>query len=460
MEDAAGAADDALAIVSETAKAQEQLLKNQISGAWTQFGALLNTVTLPILEKVARVINDITDGAAFAKGDVQKLVALSGSENRPGTGVGGARGFDQYNALRSIVTQFNDNPTQFLNGLSRDELDKLGTELARLRASGRYQQSNGSNISAGMITAIREARSALDAKATGDAFGSFAAEGVATQRAAALKADEDAAASKAKADADTEKAAQAAKQRTSELEQQRKATVQDAERLLQELQAKASEAVDGTAGALQSAMLKVLAQGSKALQSGLLSPETSAALTSQLAQFEALQTEMIDAERAAVDTKRAIDAATAKDRGEPASTTTTLTLREKELRVLIAGTKNVAARKVYEEQLSEILDARGDKSIDPNLIVKPKDLTNSIALMGDLAQSIATVGDQLGILPRRSVDALRGIGALVEQGSKLSKVFGTGSTATGLEKFGAVFAIAGGIASLVSGVLSESPGRP
>jgi TP901 family phage tail tape measure protein len=459
METAAGSADKALAEMNKSAKVQEQLVRNQISSAWTQFGELLNTKTLPILENIARVINSITDGAAFAQKDVQTLIAKSGSELRPGTGFDGARGFDQVKALRGVVTQLADNPDQFLKALSRDELESLGTELVRLRASGRFQGESRTFITADMINKVVDERLERDNQAAREQAAKFDGDAKLQSEAEARAEEERGKLRREAAAAAATKAAAEAKQKAAELARERQRMVEDAVKLTEELEAAALEATAGAIGALQSAMEKTLAAGAAKLASGVLSPEQEAKLREQLAGFEELQVQMIEAERAAITTANVIATATAKNGStSPEDARYLLDTQEATLRAQLAQTTSLAARIKLEKQLSDILAARRNKEdsatgIDRSLKTGT-DLRDTIARMGDLAQSIATVGDQLELLPRRAVDAIRGIGALAEQGAALQRGWGALGT---LGKVGAGIGIAGGVASLAAALFSESP---
>jgi TP901 family phage tail tape measure protein len=442
METAAGATGRALNTVNETAKAQEQLIRNQISATWTTFGEALNRFTLPALEAVARALNDISNNAGFAQRDVALLLQKSGSEL--GTG---SKGFDQANALRGVLTQFQDNPQAFLSSVSTEQLAKLVAELNRLQSGGRFQGNARTAISSQVIADLR---GELDQRRITDA--------IATRRAEIAAAANEAAADKAQRDEEAarrrETSTRSADTKAAELRRQREQLIQEAATLTEQLQAKALEALQGTAGALQFTMEKILADGAARLKSGVLGPEAAAALRVQLEQFETLQTQLIEAERAAGDTQAALDRALGQ---EELPALQTIAARERELQIILDGTTSLEARKRIEAQLTQLAAARGAQTEDLFSLPDPDQIRSRTQEMGDLAQSIATVGDQLGLLPRQAVGALRGIGALVEQGSKLKAAFKPDSGATGLEKIGIGVGIAGGIAALAGSLLSESP---
>jgi TP901 family phage tail tape measure protein len=442
METAAGATGRALNTVNETAKAQEQLIRNQISATWTTFGEALNRFTLPALEAVARALNDISNNAGFAQRDVALLLQKSGSEL--GTG---SKGFDQANALRGVLTQFQDNPQAFLASVSTEQLAKLVAELNRLQAGGRFQGNARTAISSQVIADLR---GELDQRRITDA--------IATRRAEIAAAANEAAADKAQRDEEAarrrETSTRSADTKAAELRRQREQLVEEAATLTEQLQAKALEALQGTAGALQSTMEKVLADGAARLRSGVLGPEAAAALRVQLEQFETLQTQLIEAERAAGDTQAALDRALSQ---EELPALQTIAARERELQIILDGTTSLEARKRIEAQLTQLAAARGAQTEDLFSLPDPDQIRSRTQEMGDLAQSIATVGDQLGLLPQRAVNALRGIGALVEQGSKLQAAFKPGASTTGLEKLGIGVGIAAGVASLVASALGQSP---
>jgi TP901 family phage tail tape measure protein len=427
MRTAAGAADDALVTVNQSAKAQEQLVRNQISSAWTQFGELLNTTTLPILEAVARVMNRISNGASFAAKDVQDYLK-SGSTN----------------ALLSLAKQSRDNPAQFLNALSTDEIKALRTKLLG-------DERNRFNIDGSLVATLGSEVTRREGQARTDARRTAAAAADARAAAGARASDEEAQRTREASATATAEAKREAERVAKELARERQRLVEDAAKLTRDLEASAIEATQGTIGALQAAMQQTLSEGAALLKRGVLSPEASAALRSQLEQFEGLQTEMINAEQQAVRTQQALDAALNQDE---LPSLQTLAAREQELQVILEGTTNLAARKKLEEQLAALAKARGDRTGDLFDVPAKDELQNNIALIGDLAQSIATVGDQLDLLPRRAVDAIRGIGALAEQGAALQRGWGALGT---LGKVGAGIGIAGGVASLAAALFSESP---
>lgn len=463
MRDASGATEKAMAEVTDTVKAQEQLIRNQIGRAWTEFGDLLNTRTLPILERVARVMNRVTDGAAFAQRDASKLIQLSGAEAligaRPsieltpfGAKLTDTRRVDQEEALRSLIDQFTADRAQFLKALSRDELEKLGPELIRLRASGAYQQNSRTTISPDLINTVVDERLRRDTEAATDRDQTFIADRAARATAEARAKDERATSDREKAAARAKEEQAESERKAKELARQRQQIVDEAATLTDELQEQAAKALQGTAGALQSVMEQTLSKGAKMLASGVLSPERAAGLTAQLEQYEDLQQQMIAAEKEAVRTTHAIEGA--RQLGEKPALQA-IGAREQELVVILKGTSNLAARAKIEEQLNALAAERG--ALTENVFSLPggeRAMQNTVAQMGDLAQSIATVGDQLGLLPKRAVDALRGIGALAEQGAVLSKGF---SGLSSLGKIGGVVGIVGGIASLASSLFGESP---
>jgi TP901 family phage tail tape measure protein len=431
MQTAAGAADAALTQVNGSAKAQEQLIRNQISTAWTQFGELLNTTTLPILEAVARVMNRISNGSAFVGRDLGQYLGADGA-------------FARSRALQSLLKQQNDDPAGFLKAIPTAQLAPFRQRL--------LTEADRERVPVSLISALgdEERRRAAEARAEERRRAAAAADAQASavERAKDEQAtrDRDAAAARATT-ANAE-----AKRKANELARQRERLIDDAAKLTTQLEAAAIEALQGTAGALQAAMEQTLAEGSKQLASGVLSPAASAALTTQLAQFEDLQQQLIDVERDASRTQAAIDRALMTD-GVGASQA--IAERERELLLILEGTNNLVARKKIEEQLTALAKARGDATDTVFALPDRKDLDTTIAQMGDLAQQIATVGDQLGVLPRRSVNALRGIGALVEQGSKLQAALKPGSGVGTLGKIGLGIGIAAGIASLAAGVLND-----
>jgi hypothetical protein len=131
--------------------------------------------------------------------------------------------------------------------------------------------------------------------------------------------------------------------------------------------------------------------------------------------------------------------------------------------LLLNGTTNLQARAVIERQLSELATARvaatGDVFALPDTENATKNLRSQLEVVGDLAQQVATLGDRFGILPRRIVDTVRGVGALAEQGKKLQEAFKPGSGVGALGKLGIGVGIAAGITSLVAGVLNDPAER-
>jgi TP901 family phage tail tape measure protein len=428
MQTAAGAADAALTQVNGSAKAQEQLIRNQISTAWTQFGELLNTTTLPILEAVARAMNRISNGSAFVGRDLQSYLSANGA-------------FARSSALQSLLKQQNDDPAGFLAAVPTAQLAPLRQRL--------LTEADRERVPVSLISALGDEERQRAAEARAETRRSAAAAADARASAVERANDEQAQRDREAAATRTAAAAGDAKRQGDELARQRERIIDDAAKLTTQLESAAIEALQGTAGALQYAMEQTLAEGSKQLASGVLSPEAKAALTAQLAQFEDLQQQLIDVERDAARTQAAIDRALVT---EGVGASQAIAERERELLVILEGTNNLVARKKIEEQLTALAKARGDATDTVFGLPDGSDLPSTIGEMGDLAQSIAMVGDQLGAIPRRAVDALRGIGALAEQGSRLSASFGTLST---LGKIGVGVGIAGGIASLAAGVLTD-----
>lgn len=431
MQTAAGAADAALTQVNGSAKAQEQLIRNQISTAWTQFGELLNTTTLPILEAVARVINRISGKSAFVGRDLGQYLGADGP-------------FARSRALQSLLKQQNDDPAGFLKAIPTAQLAPLRQRL--------LTEADRERVPVSLISALGDEERQRAAEARAEARRSAAAAADAQASAVERATDEQATRDRDAAAARATTANAEAKRKADELARQRERLIDDAAKLTTQLEAAAIEALQGTAGALQAAMEQTLAEGSKQLASGVLSPAASAALTTQLAQFEDLQQQLIDVERDASRTQAAINRALMTD-GVGASQA--IAERERELLVILEGTNNLVARKKIEEQLTALAKARGDATDTVFGLPTGADLPSMTAQVGDLAQSIATVGDQLGLLPRRAVDAMRGIGALVEQGSKLSAALKPGSGVGTLGKIGIGIGIAGGIASLAAGLLND-----
>lgn len=440
MEGAAGATASALAEVNGTAKAQEQLIRNQLAGVWTNFGSLLSTTTLPILESIGRALNAMQGKAGFVQTDLARFLG--------GDGVTQTK--QELQALIDLYDQFADAPTDVLAGASTVQLAQLRYRLSQRAPepfAGREQARQG------LLARIPEELASRAAAEAAERTTQQAAEARAQAKAVELAEDQLERDRRERARLQAETAKRERDQAARELEQQRARIVEDAAQLVTRLEASAVDALQGAAGALQLTMKRTLDEGAKLIASGALSPEASASLTAQLDVFKRLQQQLIVTEQEAVRTKATLDAALSTD-ALPASEI--IAARERELLIILEGTTNLLARKKIEEQLNALAAARGDTTA--NVFALPgtgaDTLDDQIAQMGDLAQSIATVGDQLGFLPRRTVDALRGIGALVEQGSKIAATWGRLGT---LGKIGVGVGIAGGVASLAASVLGPSP---
>ncbi|MCC7055690.1 MAG: phage tail tape measure protein [Gemmatimonadaceae bacterium] len=461
MGESTGETNDALSKVNGSSEAQERLIRNQLTGAWTDFGDLLRRTTIPLLEGVARALNRAKGGAAFLKSDIDILQSTLGPKQLSTMEERQRRG-----AAASILTQFGanrDNP-EFFRSITDDELRFLRQQMRLIHDTAqpgeRFPGSFEAFDTALVLERNRRAEQAALANAggeekpgKGDGKGSGTGGSSTELRTAAAEA----------------------KRRAEEYRRESERLVSEASELTQKLQTAAIEATQGSAAALQSAMERTLNEGASRLSDGVLGPKASAALEKQLTQFELLQKEMIAAERQSGLTRAALDAAASKERtalvgadklsGEtdPAKAVQTsrsiLDARARELRVLIDTTQTLALRKQYEEQLNEIITARSPKDFDAAPLGEngSRELMSQVGLMGDLAQQIATVGDKLGLLPRAAVDALRGIGALAEQGSKLQDALKVGSSTGTLGKIGIGIGVAGGIASLAQSLFSESP---
>lgn len=458
METAGGATDTAFKKVNATTKSQEQLVRNQITKAWTEFGELLNTKTLPILEAVARAINGISGGANFVARDVASILSPSDVAGRS---------FTQAATLapvRSLVDQYTANRAGTLRSIATEDLDKLEEALDKLRTE--WGTKLPFNVPIELLADLRGEKSNRTLTAT---LESRATElGTKKLKTAAQKVADD-----ERRQARKLAAKAAAEQAKKERAREQQALLKETTQLTDQLQAAAVAATTDTAGALLYAMQETLKRGAAQLKAIVGNSEAKAALTLQLEQFEQLQTEMISVTEQAALTQNAIESALNKADSvqlagmldsdlnkatSAAPVSQILDARERELRVILAGTQSLAVRKQLEQQIASIAATRdaklGNVAKDPLQLTSESELRTQIAQLGDLAQSIATVGDQLGVLPRRAVDALRGIGALAEQGSKLASSFGTLGA---LGQVGALVGIAGGIASLAAGLFGESP---
>jgi TP901 family phage tail tape measure protein len=434
MQTAAGAADAALATVNQSAKAQEQLIRNQISSAWTQFGELLNTTTLPILEAVARVMNRISNGSNFVARDLQEYLNATGA-------------FARSSALQSLLKQQSDDPDGFLRAIPTAQIAPLRQRL--------LTEADREQVPVSLVEALRAEAARREAASRAESRRTAAASSDARTAAQVRAADEQAQRDRDAAAARAATATTEAKQQAEALARQRQRLVDDAAKLTTQLEATAIEALQGTAGALQSAMEQALSEGARLLASGALSPEAKAALTAQLEQFEALQQQLIDVERDASRTQEAIDSALATEM-LPASEA--IAARERELLIILEGTTNLAARKKIQEQLNALAAARGESTSGVFGLPAGDEIRSQIAVIGDLTQSLATLGDQLGLLPQQAVNAVRGIGALVEQGAKLADISKAGgfSALKTSEKLGIGLGIAGGVASFAGALLGST----
>lgn len=432
METAIGGADAAAKRMTETTKGQEQLIRNQLTVAWTGFGELLNTVTLPILDKIGRALNLIRGGTIYASRDVASLIASQK------TGDSDA----QRRSLVKVADQYRADPSKFIASLSVDELKSLRDALLKDNASA---NAIPIRVLTDIATALRDR--AIQAQAEARAT----AEGRADSRthSVAVAEDERKRIQNAKDRVD-------AKERADAAAKERERIINDADKLIQDLETKIADALEGPAALLQGALAKRIEEAKKAISSGVLSPENRKRLQADLDKFVDVQTQLITATNAATETQAAI---TAAGDAEEVQGLKILGDRERILQVLLDSETSLKAQAETESQLLELRQERGrvTKSVFslPTGDAEAKDLKERVKQYGELATAIGIAGDALGLLPKRAGDALKGIGQLAQQGSK---IFDKGFAQLGsVEKLTSYAGLIGGIASLASALFAPDP---
>jgi TP901 family phage tail tape measure protein len=415
MATASGSTQQAFDLVNGSSEAQERLIRNRLTAAWTEFGESLNAGVLPVLQAVASILERINSAPTTPGANaINRQVAAASAF------LDDALGFTLINKLlvSDVATPFRPSG----GGPGRNGLG-LDSALSGPTLGSALQNLNGIDLTTG--GAIPTPARAQPAKP------------LTAEQKAAVKA----------------------------AESERKKIRDEAAKLLTELDDVTTRALDGVAGALRRTIGKTVEEVQALLASDQISAATKAGLQSRLNSFTALQGELLDAQQDATTTAAVLAQA---EQEEQSRALERISVREQDLVLKKSETKNLEAQALLEKQLLELGRARaaltGDVFALPDSIDQAKESSDGLrtAIFGAVDGAIA-LADAFGGVSnetRRTLQNLSLIGRSFSEYRKAQRDATTNNTALGgAARLTAAASAASGLLSLVAGIGSAFDAR-